>query len=100
MEVTVEKDNQNPVLKRKEVHIKVKFDSQTPSRSDIRQKLAGLYATNAENVVVDYIKSEFGMGEANGYAKIYDNVNDLNRFEAKHIIKRNSPEAAAEGEGE
>ncbi|MFP3909501.1 MAG: 30S ribosomal protein S24e, partial [Archaeoglobaceae archaeon] len=54
MEVTVEKDNQNPVLKRKEIHFKVKFDSQTPSRSDIKQKLAGLYATSAENVVVDY----------------------------------------------
>lgn len=99
MEVTVEKDNQNPVLKRKEIHFKVKFDSQTPSRSDIKQKLAGLYATSAENVVVDYIKSEFGMSEANCYAKIYDNADDLNRFESKHIIKRNTP-AAAEGEGE
>lgn len=100
MEVTVEKDNQNPVLKRKEVHIKLKYDSQTPSRTDMRQKLAGLYATNAENVVVDYIKPEFGMGEANCYAKIYDNVEDLNRFESKHIIKRNAPKAAAESEGE
>ncbi|MFP3908861.1 MAG: 30S ribosomal protein S24e, partial [Archaeoglobaceae archaeon] len=44
-------------------------------------------------------KSEFGMSEANCYAKIYDNADDLNRFELKHIIKRNTP-AAAEGEGE
>lgn len=97
MEVTVEKDNQNPVLKRKEVFIKMSYDSQTPSRKEVRQKLAGLYATNAENVVVDYIKSEFGMGEASCYAKIYDNVNDSNKFESKHIIKRNTPGAAAEG---
>ncbi|MFO7967828.1 MAG: 30S ribosomal protein S24e [Archaeoglobaceae archaeon] len=100
MEVTVEKDNQNHVLRRKEVHFKVKFDAQTPSRRDLKQKLAGLYATNSENVVIDYVKSEFGMGEANSYAKIYDNTDDLKKFESKHIIKRNTPEAAAEGEGE
>jgi small subunit ribosomal protein S24e len=100
MEILVERENQNPLLKRKEIHFKLKYDSQTPSRSDVRQKLAGLFSVNVDNVIVEYIKPEFGKSEASCYAKIYDTVDDLKAIEAKHIIKRNIKEAEEKSENE
>jgi small subunit ribosomal protein S24e len=99
MEILVEKENQNPLLKRKEIHFKLEYDSQTPSREDVRKKIAGLFAASVGNVVIDYIKPEFGKTEAVCYAKIYDTPEDLMAIESKHIIKRNIKEKE-EGSGE
>lgn len=97
MEVIVEKERHNPLLKRKEIHFRLEYDAQTPSRSDVRKKIAGLFSANVDNVVIEYIKPEFGKTEAKCYAKIYDTHEDLIAIEAKHIIRRNI-EAKAEGE--
>jgi small subunit ribosomal protein S24e len=55
---------------------------------------------NVDNVIVEYIKPEFGKSEASCYAKIYDTVDDLKAIEAKHIIKRNIKEAEEKSENE
>jgi len=91
MEVIVEKEKHNPLLKRKEIYFRLKYEEEgaTPSRNDVRQKLAGLFNANPETVVIDYIKPEFGISEAYCYAKIYDSVEDLKSIEEDHIIKRN-----------
>ncbi len=91
MEVVVESERQNPLLKRREVHFILKYgdEGKTPPRSDVRQKIAGLFSVEVERVVIDYIKPEFGKTEAKCYAKIYDSVNDLQSIEREHIIRRN-----------
>lgn len=103
MEVQIESENPNPLLKRKEIEFILKFDAKTPSRSDVRKKLAGRYSSSEDRVVVDYIKSEFGKTEAKCYAKIYDSKEILELIEAKHIIQRNKveePETEPEPEPE
>jgi len=102
MEVFVEKDKHNPLLKRREVYFRLKYDEEkvTPSRKDVRQKIAGLFNANLDTVVIDYIKPEFGKCEAYCYAKIYETVEDLHAIEEKHIIRRNFGEPEGEGEGE
>lgn len=92
MEVRVESEKYNPLLKRKEVHIKVKFEEKTPTRKDLREKIAGLFSVGLERIVVDYIKTEFGKREAKCYVKIYDSAEDLKRLEEEHILIRNFPE--------
>jgi len=94
MEIIVEKEHHNPLLRRKEIHFRLEYDAQTPSRSDVRKKIAGLFSANVDNVVIEYIKPEFGKTEAKCYAKIYDSHEDLMAIEAKHIIKRNIEEEA------
>jgi small subunit ribosomal protein S24e len=91
MEVVVEKEKHNPLLKRKEIYFRLKYEEEgaTPSRNDVRQKLAGLFNANLDTVVIDYIKPEFGKSEAYCYAKIYDSVDDLKSIEEDHILKRN-----------
>jgi len=103
MEIQVENENPNPLLKRKEIEFILKFDDKTPSRSDVRKKIAGLYSSSEDKVVVDYIKSEFGKTEAKCYAKVYDSRESLESIEAKYIINRNKleePEPEPEPEPE
>ncbi len=104
MEVYVDSERYNPLLRRKEVYFTISFEGATPSRREVRSRIAGLMNAEIERVVVDYIKTEFGKTEAKCYAKIYDSVEDLKEIEEDHIIERNlkaaEPEEAGEGEGE
>lgn len=102
----MENERYNPLLKRKEVYCRLSFEDRTPSRGEVRAKIAGLMNAELERVVVDYIKTEFGKTEARSYVKIYDTVEDLRAIEEEHIIERNKAELNAEesegseGEGE
>jgi small subunit ribosomal protein S24e len=100
MEIYVESERYNPLLRRKEVHFTVTFEGATPSRKDVRNKIAGLMNADVERVVVSYIKTEFGKTEARCYAKIYDSVEDLKAIEEEHIIQRNIKVEAEESEAE
>lgn len=92
----METERYNPLLRRRELHLKVSFDGKTPSRAEIREKVAGLMNAELQRVVLDYIKNEFGKREARVYAKIYDSEKDLKDIEERHILERNFPELKAE----
>ncbi|MEM0351158.1 MAG: 30S ribosomal protein S24e [Archaeoglobaceae archaeon] len=96
MEVRIESERYNPLLKRREVHLRIKFNGKTPSRKEIREKIAGLLNTEPERFVVQYIKNEFGKREAKCYVKIYDTVEDLKRVEEDYVLLRNFPELRKE----
>ncbi len=91
MEILVEKDRYNPLLKRRELHLKIVYwgEGATPTRQAVREKIAGLFNAELDRIVIDYIKPEFGKQEAKCYAKIYDSRDDLVDIEEDHIIKRN-----------
>ncbi len=100
MEVYVESERYNPLLKRKEIHCRLSFEGRTPSRREVRERIAGLMNAEIERIIIDYIKTEFGKTEAKCYVKIYDSVDDLKAIEEDHIIARNFEEEKAEAEGE
>ncbi len=94
----MENERYNPLLKRKEVYCRLSFDGKTPSRGEVKAKIAGLMNAELERVVVDYIKTEFGKTEAKSYVKIYDTVEDLKAIEEDYIIERNLKAAESEAE--
>ncbi len=98
MEVYVESDKYNPLLKRRELHLRITFNGKTPSRKEVREKVAGLMNAELDRIVVDYIKTEFGKTEAKCYVKIYDTIDDLMSIEEEHIIVRNFGKKSEEGE--
>ncbi len=97
MEVYVESDRYNPLLKRRELHLRVVFNGKTPTRQEVREKVAGLMNAELDRVVVHYIKTEFGKTEAKCYVKIYDTAEDLRAIEEEHIIERNFGKKEEEG---
>jgi len=51
--------------------------------------------------VVDKVLPKFGEGKADGYAKIYDNEENLNKIETKHVLAKNQePQEGEEAEEE
>jgi len=87
---------ENTLLRRKEVYFKIKYNGSTPSRKEIREKIAGLLNADLDRIIVDFIKPEFGKTEAHCYAKIYNTPEDLRAIESKHMIRKNFGE---EGNG-
>ncbi len=96
MEIRVESERYNPLLKRKELHLRVSFNGKTPSRAEIREKIAGLMNAEQNRLVIDYVKNEFGKREAKVYVKIYDSAEAMKAIEERHILERNFPEMKAE----
>ncbi len=99
MEILIEKQRDNPLLKRKEVYFRVRYEDTkvTPSRNDVREKLSGLLNADLNRLVVRWMKPEFGKMEAEGYALIYDTEDDLRAIEEDYVIKRNFGEKEEEG---
>lgn len=100
MEILIEKQRDNPLLKRKEVYFRVRYEDTkvTPSRNDVREKLSGLLNADLNRLVVRWMKPEFGKMEAEGYALIYDTEDDLRAIEEDYVIRRNFGEKEEGGE--
>lgn len=90
MEIEITNKRENAVLKRTEVYFRVEHPKEkTPKRDAVKGKIAEALKTNRDLVVIDYLKSEYGMPVTTGYAKAYRTVDDLKKVEREYIQKRN-----------
>jgi len=60
----------------------------TLKRDQVREKVARLYKTTPDTVVVFGFKTQFGGGRTKGFALIYDSVDFAKKFEPKHRLIR------------
>jgi small subunit ribosomal protein S24e len=88
MDVEILEKKENPLLERTEVRFKLAFEGATPSRQDVRKKLAAVLNSDKSLTVIADLKSAYGSKTAQGYAKVYDNEKAL-RKEPEYVIKRN-----------
>lgn len=93
-------EKNNPLLQRREVHFLVVQNLGTPSRQEIKDKLAAYLNSKPELVIIERMKQEFGKRETRGYAKIYESMDRLKNVETEHIIQRNEKKPAPKKEGE
>jgi len=99
MDIRIIKDNKNSLLNRRELDFIVKYEGSTPSRNDVKNKLAAMLNAPLELLVIQRIKTEFGMQEAKGYAKLYEDAARMKEVELEFVLKRNAiPGAGIEGE--
>ncbi|AKB49967.1 SSU ribosomal protein S24e [Methanosarcina barkeri str. Wiesmoor] len=99
MDIRILKDKNNALLNRRELDFIVKYEGSTPSRNDVRNKLAAMLNAPLELVVVQRLKTEYGMQEGKGYAKIYENADRMKDVELEYVLKRNvAPGMETEGE--
>lgn len=100
MDIKVLEEKKNPLLQRREVKFSVSHNLGTPSRDEIKAKIAAYLNSKPELVIVDHMKSEFGKRETRGYAKIYETEERLKGTETAHIIARNAKKEPKKAEGE
>jgi len=93
MNVRITSEEYNPLLKRKEVAFEVehKETGGTPSRLEVRKRLAALLKTDLELVYVKKMETKTGTMIAVGEANAYDSIEQAKLVEPKHIIARNTP---------
>ncbi len=90
MEIHIIKDKANPLLKRREITLKVK-DRATPPRIEVKNKLAALVNSKPELIVIEHINTIFGKQEAIGEASVYENEGRLKQLAHMHLIARDAP---------
>jgi small subunit ribosomal protein S24e len=90
MELEIDSKKNNPLINRTEVHFTIHHKGEsTPNREIVRSELAEKLNVKKEDVVVDNIRTSFGVQRIKGYAKIYNTVENAKGWERSHILERN-----------
>ncbi|MDD5615722.1 MAG: 30S ribosomal protein S24e [Candidatus Methanoperedens sp.] len=90
MELQIIKDKKNPLLKRREVSIKIN-NKGTPSRIDVKNKLAAIANSKPELIVIEQLNTAFGKTELTGIASIYESEERLKQLAHQHLMARGIP---------
>jgi len=90
MEIEFLETKQNLLLDRTEIRFKATHPGEpSASRDAIREKIAALAHSTKEKVILHSMKSQFGLCQTSGYAKVYKSVEAAKKHEQKHILVRN-----------
>jgi len=90
MEIEFIETRENSLLDRTEIKFKATHQNEgTVSRDAVREKIAALAHSTKERVILDNMRSDFGLGQTKGYAKVYKTVDAAKKHERKHILIRN-----------
>ncbi|MCK5346249.1 MAG: 30S ribosomal protein S24e [Candidatus Heimdallarchaeota archaeon] len=96
MEIEINEKKNNPLFKRTEVNFTVVHPNEgTPNRAIIQSELADALNTKRENIIIDSIKSGFGVQKTKGYAKVYTSRKIAESIERKHQLERNNPSGSS-----
>jgi len=98
VKVEIKSKERNPLLERTEVSFVIENAEKTPSRKELREKLAALLGAKEENLVVGHIVHEFGKMQAEGSAMLYESQKNLEVLELESVQRKNFPEKHAKKE--
>jgi len=89
----------NKLLGRKELKIRIDhFGKGTPTRAEVREKVAKMLNASIDQVYVRKIETEYGMNVSWATVHVYDDPKRALEIEPEYIIKRHQKEEAKEGE--
>lgn len=90
MDLKITKQKENALMARREVEFSIRHDgATTPSRAQVRQLVASELGTKTENIVIDHMHSEYGLGATAGAARAYKSAEAARGQERVHMLKRN-----------
>lgn len=97
MEIKIVSNKRNDLLKRNEVIFIVTHEGgPTPSRIEVREKLASKLNVDVDRVYIRRMETMTGTRITTGEAHIHDAPEQARLIEPKHIISRNSPQKGEE----
>ncbi len=95
MAIEIVKDEENILLNRRDIVFKTEETGM--SRKSAKNTLVALLDTTPELLILDRMNSQYGKQDVLGYARLYDNEQNLRRIEPDYMIARNAP--AKKGDG-
>ncbi|HEX7467686.1 MAG TPA: 30S ribosomal protein S24e [Methanobacterium sp.] len=99
MEITINEKIENPLLNRTEIRFECIYQGEsTPKVLDVKNRLVATLNVDKNLLVVHNLKPSYGEGKANGYAKLYDSVESLDKIEREHVVVKNKEATKEEKE--
>ena len=100
MEIKINTNKKNELLKRTLLEGEFKFDAATPSNNEMAEELAKIMKGEVSLVVVKRMAPDFGMKEGEFKAYIYDSNESRDKLErmTKHLKKQAEEKAKKEAE--
>ncbi len=95
MDIEIVKDEENALLNRRDIVFKT--DRIGMSRTSAKNTLVALLDTNPKLLILDRMNTQYGTQDILGYARLYDNEQNLRRIEPDYMVARNAP--AKKGDG-
>ena len=93
MNITILKQEKQPLLSRIEISAKVEFKGSTPSREEVKKGIATKLQQKEELTTIKHIYNEFGAQEAKVEAFIYDDKKVMSVLEKEKKKKDKKPVA-------
>lgn len=91
MDVKITQQKDNALMARKDIRFQVAHAGETtPSRTQVRQLVAAQVGTKTENVVIETMETEYGIGRTAGIARAYKSSEEARKTERVHLLKRNA----------
>ena len=97
MNIEIVKDEENVLLNRRDIAFKAIFEGTVISRERAKNTLVALLDTTPELLILDRMNSQYGKQDILGYARLYDNEQNLRRIEPDYMIARNAVAKASGG---
>jgi len=92
MEIKVNNEFYNPLLKRKEITLEIEHKGEgTPQRIDIRKRMASKLNAKIENVFVISLDTATGLQRTTCALQIYDDSRAASSAVPEHVATRNLP---------
>lgn len=91
MDLKITQNKENALMSRKDIAFQLAHNGETtPSRAQVRQLVAAEVGTKTENVVIESMQTEYGLGRTHGTARAYKSPDEARKTERVHMLKRNS----------
>ena len=101
MSIEITQNVDNALFDRKDVKFVLRHTGETtPSRSQMRDLLAAELGAKSSAVIVDHMESATGMAATRGVARVYKSLEEAQKHERKHFIKRNTKAAESSEDSE
>ena len=91
--VTIKKETENKLLKRKEIVVEISNDGATISKQEIKSQLAKKLKADEKLIIINRIDSHFGSTLSSITAYLYEDEETIKKVSLKHILKRNEAPA-------
>jgi len=96
VEIEILEERENPLLRRKELRVKVSHNGATPRRAEVREKIIALKDASSDRVVLHSLYSRFGARESIAFVKIYESPEAMLSVEQEHVLRKNFSEEELE----
>jgi len=91
-------EKENKIMHRRELLYKVVDSKVTPSRKELREKIAAMANAKQETVVIESIEHSFGERDSIVKVHVYDSVESLKKIVPKYLVTRDIGKKKAEAE--